>query len=60
MDFLVTMLTENDTVVMSAHNAASWGYYDTVKKSWNLQVRKMGSFAKFNIVVKCNNIKTKF
>jgi hypothetical protein len=45
MDFLVTMLTENDTVVMSAHNAASWGYYDTVKKSWNLQVRKMGSFA---------------
>jgi hypothetical protein len=45
MDFLVTMLTENDTVVMSAHNAASWGYYDTVKKSWNVQVRKMGSFA---------------
>ncbi len=34
----VTMLTENESVIMSTHNAASWGYYDTVKKSWNEQV----------------------
>ena len=23
---------------MSCHNAASWGYYDTVKKSWNTEI----------------------
>ena len=45
MDFLVTMLAENESVVMSTHNAASWGYYDTVKKSWNEQVSMEFRFA---------------
>ena len=45
MDFLVTMLAENESVVMSTHNAASWGYYDTVKKSWNEQVAMEFRFA---------------
>ena len=44
MDFLVTMLTENDSVVMSCHNAGSWGFYDTVKKSWNLSVLREHGF----------------
>ena len=32
MDFVVAMITDNhdEKPVMSAHNAASWGYFDTV------------------------------
>ena len=32
MDFIVAMITDNhdEKPVMSAHNAASWGYFDTV------------------------------
>ena len=32
------LILQNDNVVMSTHNAASWGYFDTVEKSWNEQV----------------------
>ena len=34
-DFVVSALCGLDAPVMSVHNAASWGYYDTVEKSWN-------------------------
>ena len=34
-DFLVTALCGLDKPVMSAQNAASWGYFDTMKNSWN-------------------------
>ena len=44
MDFLVTMLTDNEKVIMSAHNAASWGYYDTIKKSWNIPILRENGF----------------
>ena len=32
MDFVVAMITDNhdEKPVMSVHNAASWGYFDTV------------------------------
>ncbi len=44
MDFLVTMLTDNEKVIMSTHNAASWGYYDPIKKSWNLSILQENGF----------------
>ena len=37
MDFVVAMITDNhdEKPVMSAHNAASWGYFDTVSNKVN-------------------------
>lgn len=34
-DYVVAMLCGLDRPVMSVHNAASWGYFDTVDKAWN-------------------------
>ena len=34
-DMVVSMLCGLDKPVMSVHNAASWGYFDTVSKTWN-------------------------
>ena len=34
-DFVVTMLCGLKEPIMSVHNAASWGYFDTVNKTWN-------------------------
>lgn len=34
-DFVVAMLCGLEKPVMSVHNAASWGYFDTVEKTWN-------------------------
>ena len=34
-DMVVAMLCGLDKPVMSVHNAASWGYFDTVSKTWN-------------------------
>ena len=35
MDFIVAMITDNndEKPVMSVHNAASWGYFDTVSQT---------------------------
>ena len=37
-DFIVAMICDLDKPVMSVHNAASWGYFDTVNSTWNKQV----------------------
>lgn len=37
-DLVVAMLCGLSTPVMSVHNAASWGYFDTVTKSWNKEM----------------------
>lgn len=37
-DLIVAMLCELDKPVMSVHNAASWGYFDTVTMQWNKEL----------------------
>jgi sedoheptulokinase len=37
-DFLVTALCHLDMPVMSSQNAASWGYFDTMKNVWNTEM----------------------
>ena len=37
-DFLVAMLCGLQKPIMSVQNAASWGYFDTVERSWNLDM----------------------
>ncbi len=34
-DFVVAILCGLDKPVMSVHNAASWGFFDTASKKWN-------------------------
>ena len=36
-DYLVAMLCRRNRPVMSVHNAASWGYFDTITRTWNLE-----------------------
>ena len=43
MDFIVAMVTNNEKVLTSDQLAASWGYYDTVKSAWNLDLLGMVS-----------------
>ena len=45
MDFVVAMITRNQgRPFMSTHNAASWGYFDTVTSQWNLDILKKAGF----------------
>ena len=45
MDFMVTMFTNNaDQVKTSNQLAASWGYYNTVRGQWNVDVMKASGF----------------
>ena len=45
MDFVVAMITRNnDRPVMSTHNAASWGYFDTVTSAWNTDILEQQGF----------------
>eukprot|EP00062_Callorhinchus_milii_P011678 gi/632957876/ref/XP_007894724.1/ PREDICTED: sedoheptulokinase [Callorhinchus milii] len=37
-DYVVAMLCGLEKPLMSPHNAASWGYYNTKSGSWNLQI----------------------
>lgn len=37
-DFIVTMICDLDTPIMSDQNAASWGYFNTEKKEWNRDI----------------------
>ncbi|XP_063536912.1 sedoheptulokinase-like [Cydia strobilella] len=37
-DFVVSMLCDLDVPVMSNQNAASWGYFNTEKNEWNVDI----------------------
>ncbi|XP_075980015.1 sedoheptulokinase-like [Anticarsia gemmatalis] len=37
-DFIVTMLCDLEVPVMSDQNAASWGYFNTEKNEWNVDI----------------------
>ncbi|KAM3965706.1 sedoheptulokinase [Aphomia sociella] len=37
-DFVVAMLCGLDTPIMSDQNAASWGYFNTEKNEWNIDI----------------------
>ncbi|XP_070571592.1 sedoheptulokinase-like [Ptychodera flava] len=43
-DFLVTMLCNLQKPLMSVQNAASWGYFDTINKVWNIEVLSEAGF----------------
>ncbi|KAI9564353.1 hypothetical protein GHT06_008091 [Daphnia sinensis] len=43
-DFLVSMLCDLNCPVMSVQNAASWGYFNTQEKTWNLEILKTVNF----------------
>lgn len=43
-DFLVAMICDLDSPVMSIQNAASWGYFNTEKKEWNIDILKSAGF----------------
>lgn len=38
------MLCGLDVPIMSSQNAASWGYYNTVKEEWNVEALEKGNF----------------
>ena len=44
MDFIVNLLTDNPKVKTSGQIAASWGYFDTVKKTWNEEILSSAGF----------------
>lgn len=37
-DYVVAMLCNLDKPIMSTHNAASWGYFDTKENAWNTKL----------------------
>lgn len=43
-DLIVTVLCNHEQPVMSTQNAASWGYFDVAKCSWNIDVLKTTNF----------------
>ncbi|KAJ1185935.1 hypothetical protein NDU88_002721 [Pleurodeles waltl] len=43
-DFVVAMLCGLQTPLMSVQNAASWGYFNTVTKSWNHDILRESGF----------------
>ncbi|XP_067120605.1 sedoheptulokinase-like [Centruroides vittatus] len=43
-DLVVTMLCGLDKPVMSVQNAASWGYFDTISVTWNIEILKDAGF----------------
>ncbi|XKL60651.1 hypothetical protein PGB90_007708 [Kerria lacca] len=43
-DFVVSMLCDLDTVKMSTQSAASWGYYNTERNEWNINLLKNAKF----------------
>lgn len=43
-DFVVTMLCDLETPVMSDQNAASWGYFNTETNEWNMDILKSINF----------------
>ncbi|XP_078278242.1 sedoheptulokinase isoform X1 [Rhinoraja longicauda] len=43
-DYVVAALCGHDKPLMSAHNAASWGYFNTKSATWNLQILQESGF----------------
>ncbi|KAJ0174524.1 hypothetical protein K1T71_009632 [Dendrolimus kikuchii] len=43
-DFVVTMLCDLETAIMSDQNAASWGYFNTESNEWNIDILKSINF----------------
>lgn len=43
-DFVVTMLCDLETPVISDQNAASWGYFNTESNEWNIEILKSTGF----------------
>ncbi|XP_008567065.1 PREDICTED: sedoheptulokinase [Galeopterus variegatus] len=43
-DYVVAMLCGLPRPLMSDHNAASWGYFNTQSQSWNLEILKGSGF----------------
>ena len=43
-DFLVAMLCDLHSPIMSVQNAAGWGYFNTREKSWNVDLLKSSEF----------------
>lgn len=43
-DFIVSMLCDLETPVMSDQNATSWGYFNTEKNEWNYDILKTVDF----------------
>ncbi|XP_039612479.1 sedoheptulokinase [Polypterus senegalus] len=43
-DYLVAMLCNQERPLMSVQNAASWGYFNTQKRKWNLEILRNSDF----------------
>lgn len=43
-DFIVTMLCDLETPIMSDQNATSWGYFNNVKNEWNVDILNSVNF----------------
>lgn len=43
-DFVVTMLCDLEAPVMSDQNAASWGFFNTEKNEWNIDILQLVDF----------------
>lgn len=43
-DLTVSVLCNQQKPIMSTHNAASWGYFDTINCSWNVNVLRKVNF----------------
>lgn len=43
-DFVVAMICDLETPIMSDQNAASWGYFNTEKNEWNTDILKSTDF----------------
>ncbi|KAG6451399.1 hypothetical protein O3G_MSEX007114 [Manduca sexta] len=43
-DFVVTMLCDLESPIMSDQNAASWGYFNTTDNTWNIDILKSIDF----------------
>ncbi|KAJ6657217.1 hypothetical protein lerEdw1_002584 [Lerista edwardsae] len=43
-DYVVAMLCGQERSRMSVHNAASWGYFNTTSKSWNVDILRESHF----------------
>lgn len=52
-DFVVTMLCDLETPIMSDQNATSWGYFNTEKNEWNVDILKSIDFP-VNLLPKIN------
>uniref|UniRef100_A0A3B1JUK5 Sedoheptulokinase n=2 Tax=Astyanax mexicanus TaxID=7994 RepID=A0A3B1JUK5_ASTMX len=43
-DYVVSMLCGSESCVITGQNAASWGYFNTTKNQWNMEILKAAGF----------------